>query len=43
VPGKDTSSETDASGNKKLNTVGEFMKKATETYFKKRGEAATVK
>eukprot|EP00557_Chaetoceros_sp_GSL56_P002369 CAMPEP_0176487752 /NCGR_PEP_ID=MMETSP0200_2-20121128/6315_1 /TAXON_ID=947934 /ORGANISM="Chaetoceros sp., Strain GSL56" /LENGTH=542 /DNA_ID=CAMNT_0017884633 /DNA_START=71 /DNA_END=1696 /DNA_ORIENTATION=+ len=38
-----TSSDTDASGNKKLPPIGEFMKKATETYFEKMGETATVK
>lgn len=38
-----TSTETDASGNKKLPAIGEFMKKATEQYFKKLGETATVK
>jgi len=38
-----TSTETDASGNKKLPAIGEFMKKATENYFKKMGETATVK
>jgi len=38
-----TSTETDASGNKKLPAIGEFMKKATEIYFKKHGETATVK
>ncbi len=38
-----TSTETDASGNKKLPAIGEFMKKATEEYFKKMGDIATVK
>lgn len=38
-----TSSETDASGNKKLPAIGEFMKKAITEYFKKQGETATVK
>eukprot|EP00979_Chaetoceros_neogracilis_P004092 scaffold712_cov255-Chaetoceros_neogracile.AAC.8 len=37
------STETDASGNKKLPAIGEFMKKATEEYFNKMGETATVK
>ncbi|KAL7511768.1 hypothetical protein ACHAXN_012427 [Cyclotella atomus] len=37
------STETDASGNKKLPKIGEFMKKAVEDYFKKQGEVATVK
>lgn len=38
-----TSAETDASGNKKLPKIGEFMKKEIEEYFKKQGEVATVK
>lgn len=38
-----TSAEVDASGNKKLPAIGAFMKKATEEYFQKQGEAATVK
>ena len=38
-----TSTETDASGNKRLPPIGEFMKKAVEEYFKKNGETATVK
>ncbi|CAB9518141.1 phosphofructokinase 5, chloroplastic [Seminavis robusta] len=38
-----TSAETDASGNKKLPKIGEFMKKEVEGYFKKKGEVATVK
>jgi len=38
-----TSAETDASGNKKLPAIGEFMKKAAEEYFKTKGETATVK
>jgi len=37
------SSETDASGNKKLPAIGEFMKKAITSYFEKNGEIATVK
>eukprot|EP00956_Cyclotella_meneghiniana_P032193 scaffold87397_cov70-Cyclotella_meneghiniana.AAC.4 len=37
------STETDASGNKKLPQIGEFMKKAVNDYFKKQGEEATVK
>jgi len=37
------SSETDASGNKKLPQIGEFMKKAINEYFQKQGEDATVK
>ena len=37
------SAETDASGNKKLPAIGEFMKKAVEEYFSKFGEVATVK
>lgn len=38
-----TSAETDASGNKKLPAIGEFMKISAEKYFKKMGETATVK
>lgn len=38
-----TSTETDASGNKKLPAIGEFMKKAITDYFAKNGEVATVK
>ncbi|GAX18192.1 6-phosphofructokinase 1 [Fistulifera solaris] len=38
-----TSTEVDASGNKKLPAIGEFMKKSIEEYFKKHGETATVK
>ena len=38
-----TSAETDASGNKKLPPIGEFMKKQIEDYFKKHGEVATIK
>lgn len=38
-----TSSETDASGNKKLPKIGEFMKLKVEEYFEKQGETATVK
>ena len=37
------STETDASGNKKLPQIGEFMKGAINEYFKKQGEEATVK
>ena len=37
------STEKDASGNKKLPQIGEFMKNTTEAYFKKQGETATVK
>jgi 6-phosphofructokinase 1 len=37
------SAETDASGNKKLPAIGEFMKKAVEEYFVKNGQTATVK
>ena len=37
------STEVDASGNKKLPAIGEFMKKSVEDYFKKEGETATVK
>lgn len=38
-----TSTEVDASGNKKLPKIGEFMKKSIEDYFQKHGETATVK
>ena len=38
-----TSTETDASGNKKLPEIGPFMKKSIEEYFKGKGETATVK
>jgi 6-phosphofructokinase 1 len=38
-----TSAETDASGNKKLPKIGEFMKNKVEEYFKEQGETATVK
>ena len=38
-----TSVEVDASGNKKLPAIGEFMKKKAEEYFEKVGEKATVK
>lgn len=38
-----TSAEVDASGNKKLPKIGEFMKSATEEHFKKNGKVATVK
>lgn len=37
------SAEKDASGNKKLPKIGEFMKKSVEDYFAKHGEVATVK
>eukprot|EP00559_Dactyliosolen_fragilissimus_P001379 CAMPEP_0184866258 /NCGR_PEP_ID=MMETSP0580-20130426/21555_1 /TAXON_ID=1118495 /ORGANISM="Dactyliosolen fragilissimus" /LENGTH=582 /DNA_ID=CAMNT_0027365843 /DNA_START=45 /DNA_END=1793 /DNA_ORIENTATION=+ len=37
------STETDASGNKKLPPIGEFMKKSIDKYFHEQGEAATVK
>ena len=37
------SAETDASGNKKLPPIGEFMKKQVEEYYKKQGDVATVK
>ena len=37
------SAEVDASGNKKLPPIGEFIKKETESYFEKQGETATVK
>ncbi|KAL7581507.1 hypothetical protein ACA910_022076 [Epithemia clementina (nom. ined.)] len=38
-----SSAETDASGNKKLPPIGEFMKKAVTDYFAKFNEVATVK
>jgi 6-phosphofructokinase len=38
-----TSAETDASGNKKLPAIGEFLKKTITEYFAKQGEVATVK
>ena len=38
-----SSAETDASGNKKLPAIGEFMKKSIEGYFEKEGDVATVK
>eukprot|EP00571_Detonula_confervacea_P013653 CAMPEP_0172310932 /NCGR_PEP_ID=MMETSP1058-20130122/13241_1 /TAXON_ID=83371 /ORGANISM="Detonula confervacea, Strain CCMP 353" /LENGTH=531 /DNA_ID=CAMNT_0013023943 /DNA_START=33 /DNA_END=1628 /DNA_ORIENTATION=- len=37
------STETDASGNKKLPQIGEHMKKVINEYFKEQGEEATVK
>merc|ERR1719232_427474 len=37
------STETDASGNKKLPQIGEYMKKVINEYFKDHGEGATVK
>lgn len=37
------STEKDASGNKVLPKIGEFLKKAVEEYFVKHGEVATVK
>lgn len=38
-----SSEEMDASGNKKLPKIGEFMKKQIEDYFQSFGEVATVK
>jgi len=38
-----TSTEKDASGNKKLPKIGEFLKDKITDYFKERGETATVK
>lgn len=38
-----SSEEVDASGNKKLPKIGEFMKKQIEDYFQSFGEVATVK
>jgi 6-phosphofructokinase 1 len=37
------SAETDASGNKKLPAIGEFMKQAVTDFFAKHGDVATVK
>ena len=37
------SAETDASGNKKLPPIGQFMKTQIEEYFKKHDDVATVK
>ncbi|CAM9580426.1 unnamed protein product [Phaeothamnion confervicola] len=37
------STERDASGNKRLPPIGEFMKMAIESYFKRHGKTATVK
>lgn len=37
------STETDASGNKKLPQIGEFMKQSVIDYFAKHGKVATVK
>ena len=37
------STETDASGNKKLPQIGEHMKKVINEYFQEKGEEATVK
>eukprot|EP00581_Thalassiosira_minuscula_P009899 CAMPEP_0183709164 /NCGR_PEP_ID=MMETSP0737-20130205/5261_1 /TAXON_ID=385413 /ORGANISM="Thalassiosira miniscula, Strain CCMP1093" /LENGTH=533 /DNA_ID=CAMNT_0025937181 /DNA_START=28 /DNA_END=1629 /DNA_ORIENTATION=+ len=37
------STETDASGNKKLPQIGEYMKKVITEYFKDKGDEATVK
>jgi 6-phosphofructokinase 1 len=37
------STEVDASGNKRLPQIGEYMKKVIADYFKERGEDATVK
>lgn len=37
------STETDASGNKKLPQIGEFMKDEISAFFKSKGEVATVK
>ena len=38
-----TSTETDASGNKKLPAIGEFMKDAITKYFAEHGKVATCK
>ena len=37
------STETDASGNKKLPQIGEHMKNVISQYFKERGEESTIK
>jgi 6-phosphofructokinase 1 len=37
------STETDASGNKKLPQIGEHMKKVINEYFKEKGEESTIK
>jgi 6-phosphofructokinase 1 len=37
------SAEVDASGNKKLPAIGEYLKAQVEGHFKKQGEQATVK
>jgi 6-phosphofructokinase 1 len=37
------STQTDASGNKKLPLIGEFIKQQIEEHFEKQGETATVK
>lgn len=37
------STEVDASGNKRLPKIGEYMKEQVERYFKEQGDAATVK
>lgn len=37
------SAEKDASGNKKLPAIGEYLKKVVVEYFAKHGEEATVK
>lgn len=37
------STETDASGNKKLPQIGAYMKNAIGEYFSSKGEEATVK
>lgn len=37
------SAETDASGNKRLPKIGEFLKKVTEEHFRKHGKDATIK
>ena len=37
------SAEVDASGNKKLPRIGEFLKAETEKYFAARGKQATIK
>jgi 6-phosphofructokinase 1 len=38
-----TSAERDASGNKKLPAIGEYVRNQVQAYFEKHGEEATVK
>jgi 6-phosphofructokinase 1 len=43
IPELQGSAETDASGNKKLPPIGEFIKKQIESYFERQGAVATCK